>query len=84
MGGDCDPDDAEIQTLQDEELEVLKSIYDNDTAFSQLTAKSFQHKFGENGEQKSFLLDISWGPKYPHELPTISLDAFYNTVCTTV
>ena len=36
------------------------------------------NKVGEAGEAKSFLVEITWGELYPDELPTISLDAFFN------
>ncbi|KAK3858658.1 hypothetical protein Pcinc_035164 [Petrolisthes cinctipes] len=39
---------------------------------------TFQYKFGEAGDNKSFLVEISWGPEYPDEAPTINLDVFYN------
>ena len=35
-------------------------------------------KVGEPGQPKSFLIELSWGTNYPDELPTSSLDAFYN------
>lgn len=36
------------------------------------------YKVGEAGDPKSFLVEVSWGELYPDELPTISLDAFFN------
>ena len=35
-------------------------------------------KVGEAGEKKSVLVEVTWGESYPDELPTISLDAFFN------
>ncbi|XP_055936232.1 RWD domain-containing protein 4-like [Argiope bruennichi] len=64
--------------LQDEELEVLLSIYDGDKCFRQLSPKCFQYKIGEDADPKSFLLEISWGPQYPEAPPSINLDSFYN------
>ncbi|XP_076653628.1 RWD domain-containing protein 4 [Halictus rubicundus] len=64
--------------LQEEEREVLSSIYDGDTAFKQLTPTTFQYKFGEDNDMKSFLLEISWGPTYPSEKPSINMNTFYN------
>ncbi|XP_076287218.1 RWD domain-containing protein 4 [Lasioglossum baleicum] len=64
--------------LQEEEREVLSSIYDGDAAFKQLTPTTFQYKFGEDNGMKSFLLEISWGPTYPSEKPSINMDTFYN------
>ncbi|XP_054008132.1 RWD domain-containing protein 4 [Hylaeus anthracinus] len=64
--------------LQEEEREVLLSIYDGDSAFKQLTPTTFQYKFGEDNNMKSFLLEISWGPTYPSERPVINMNTFYN------
>lgn len=67
--------DAELQV---EESEVLLSIYEGDTAFKQLTPTTFQYKYGEDNDMKSFLLEISWGPTYPSERPIINMNTFYN------
>ncbi|XP_012543350.1 RWD domain-containing protein 4 [Monomorium pharaonis] len=64
--------------LQEEEREVLLSIYDGDPAFKQLTPTTFQYKYGEDNDIKSFLLEISWGATYPTEKPTINMNTFYN------
>ncbi|XP_032676424.1 RWD domain-containing protein 4 [Odontomachus brunneus] len=64
--------------LQEEEREVLSSIYDGDPAFKQLTPTIFQYKYGEDNDSKSFLLEISWGATYPSEKPTINMNIFYN------
>ncbi|XP_011340580.1 RWD domain-containing protein 4 isoform X3 [Ooceraea biroi] len=64
--------------LQEEEREVLSSIYDGDPAFKQLTPTTFQYKYGEDNDVKSFLLEISWGATYPTEKPTINMNTFYN------
>ncbi|OAD53734.1 RWD domain-containing protein 4 [Eufriesea mexicana] len=64
--------------LQEEEREVLLSIYDGDLAFKQLTPTTFQYKYGEDNDMKSFLLEISWGTTYPSEKPTINMNTFYN------
>ncbi|CAK9812404.1 RWD domain-containing protein 4 [Anthophora quadrimaculata] len=64
--------------LQEEEREVLLSIYDGDSAFKQLTPTTFQYKFGEDNDMKSFLLEIIWGTTYPSEKPTINMNTFYN------
>nr|CAH0102598.1 unnamed protein product [Daphnia galeata] len=63
---------------QDEELEVLRSIYEGDGSFRELNHKSFQYKYGIEGEPHSFVLEISWPESYPESLPDINLDAFYN------
>ncbi|XP_013379098.1 RWD domain-containing protein 4 [Lingula anatina] len=64
--------------LQEEEVEVLTSIYDGDECFKIASETSFQYKIGEDGSYKSFLLEISWPENYPEELPNIKLDTFYN------
>ena len=67
----CDDD-------QEDEREVLRSIYDADENFIEVNSTTFQYKFGEDGHYKSFLLEISWPQDYPTCLPNINLDAFYN------
>lgn len=80
--------------LQDEEREVLSSIYDGDDCFKQISPNTFQYKvsqkwgltesllinfqYGESDTTKSFLLEIQWGEKYPNEAPKINMDTFYN------
>ncbi|XP_026489925.1 RWD domain-containing protein 4 [Vanessa tameamea] len=66
-------DDAEQQA---EEIEVLKSIYEGDENFKQVDAKSYQYKYIEG--DKSFILEILWGPTYPTEKPSFNLEIFYN------
>ncbi|CAK1545064.1 unnamed protein product [Leptosia nina] len=66
-------DDAEQQT---EEVEVLKSIYEGDENFKQLNDTTYQYKYKEG--EKSFIVEISWGPTYPTEKPKINLEIFYN------
>ena len=63
---------------QEEELEVLRSIYDEDDCFREVNNTTFQYRFGDNGESKSFLLEIKWPENYPECLPHINLNAFYN------
>jgi len=69
---------TEIQQQQEEEREVLLSIYDGDPAFKYLSPTTFQYKYGEDESPKSFLLEISWGASYPAEKPLINMDTFYN------
>jgi len=71
-------DENECKELQTEELEILKSIYDGDSAFKVISGTQFQYKFGDDGSAKSFILDVSWGPNYPEALPKLSMDTFYN------
>ncbi|KAL9964849.1 hypothetical protein ACROYT_G028547 [Oculina patagonica] len=63
---------------QEDEREVLRSIYEADEKFIEVNATTFQYKFGEDGHFKSFLLEISWPHDYPTSIPIINLDAFYN------
>jgi len=63
---------------QEEELEVLQSIYDGDDAFNQVNEKCFQYKIGDDNTNKSFVLEIVWGEDYPDSLPDINLNAFFN------
>ncbi|KAK9504345.1 hypothetical protein O3M35_010700 [Rhynocoris fuscipes] len=64
--------------LQEEEREVILSIYEGDPAFNQLSPITFQYKYGNEEGPKSFLLEISWGDNYPNEKPKINMDTFYN------
>ncbi|XP_058814817.1 RWD domain-containing protein 4-like [Topomyia yanbarensis] len=68
---------SETKELQTEEREALTSIYEGDNSFKQISAETFQYKYGEEGG-KSFLLEICWHETYPNELPTINMDTFYN------
>ncbi|XP_053640411.1 RWD domain-containing protein 4 isoform X2 [Cherax quadricarinatus] len=70
---------AEIMREEhEEEREVLQSIYEGDANFCMINDTTFQYKYGEEGDAKSFLLEISWGPDYPDAAPIINLDLFYN------
>merc|ERR1712062_965380 len=64
--------------LQEEEIEALSSIYDGDPNFVMESKTKFQYKFGEDGDSKSFILELIWGPDYPEVLPEIFTDSFYN------
>ncbi|KAI0229086.1 RWD domain-containing protein 4 [Lamellibrachia satsuma] len=66
------------EDAQLEELEVLQSIYDGDSAFKEISKQDFQYKVGEDQHHKSFVVQVTWGEGYPDELPDIHLDAFYN------
>lgn len=63
---------------QEEEREVLLSIYDGDPSFKQMGPSTFQYKYGEDGDHKSFLLEITWIETYPTDKPRINMDTFYN------
>ncbi|XP_005111927.1 RWD domain-containing protein 4 [Aplysia californica] len=66
------------EEMQKEELEVLESIYDGDEAYKQISDTVFQYKYGEDGSNKSFLVEVAWPSDYPEVLPEINLDVFYN------
>ena len=68
-----------MEEAQEEERDVLRSIYDGDENFKEINPCCFQYKYGnEATENKAFLLEISWPKEYPSELPTINLDTFFN------
>nr|BAN20848.1 conserved hypothetical protein [Riptortus pedestris] len=67
-----------MEELQEEEREVILSIYDCDPAFKQLSPTVYQYKYGEDGDPRSFLLELSWGKEYPNEPPQINMNTFYN------
>ncbi|CAN8016973.1 hypothetical protein HPB47_027411 [Ixodes persulcatus] len=64
--------------LQEEEVEVLLSIYDGDENFKKLSPTVFQYKIGDQGSPKSFLFEVSWPERYPNEMPNFNLETFYN------
>ncbi|XP_034840160.1 RWD domain-containing protein 4 [Maniola hyperantus] len=66
-------DDAEQQA---DEIEVLKSIYEGDENFKQVSATTYQYKYVDG--EKSFVLEIIWGATYPTEKPSFNLEIFYN------
>ncbi|XP_074847950.1 RWD domain-containing protein 4 isoform X1 [Carettochelys insculpta] len=63
---------------QEMELEALRSIYEGDECFKELSPVSFQYRIGENGDPKAFLIEISWPETYPQTAPIISMNAFFN------
>ncbi|XP_051512019.1 RWD domain-containing protein 4-like isoform X2 [Myxocyprinus asiaticus] len=63
---------------QEMELEALRSIYEGDDCFKELSPVSFQFRIGDIDNSKSFLLEVSWPETYPESAPHISLDAFFN------
>ncbi|XP_052315240.1 RWD domain-containing protein 4 isoform X2 [Oncorhynchus keta] len=60
------------------ELEALRSIYEGDECFKEVSPVSFQFRIGEQEDSKAFILDISWPEMYPETAPEISLDGFFN------
>ncbi|XP_013107194.1 RWD domain-containing protein 4 [Stomoxys calcitrans] len=69
---------SEALEQQADEREALSSIYEGDDAFKEIDATTFQYKYGEDDNFKSFLVEIKWHENYPNELPTINMDTFYN------
>lgn len=35
-------------------------------------------QYGTDGDEQTFLIELSWGNEYPNELPKINLNMFYN------
>uniref|UniRef100_A0A3Q1FIU9 RWD domain containing 4 n=1 Tax=Acanthochromis polyacanthus TaxID=80966 RepID=A0A3Q1FIU9_9TELE len=60
------------------ELEALRSIYEGDECFKEISPVSFQFRIGDLEDTKAFILDITWPESYPDTAPQISLDAFFN------
>ncbi|XP_068443994.1 RWD domain-containing protein 4 [Clinocottus analis] len=63
---------------QEMELEALRSIYEGDECFKEISSISFQFRIGELEDTKAFILDLTWPEMYPEAAPQISLDAFFN------
>lgn len=38
----------------------------------------FMFQYGEDEDEHTFLLELSWGDNYPNDLPKINLELFYN------
>ncbi|XP_065663213.1 RWD domain-containing protein 4 [Hydra vulgaris] len=72
---------GDMSEKQQEELEVLQSIYEGDTKFKQISSICFQYMYGDE-EQKSILIEISWPELYPSVLPSVNLDLFHNGYLT--
>ncbi|XP_028998899.1 RWD domain-containing protein 4 [Betta splendens] len=63
---------------QEMELEALRSIYEGDEGFKEISPVSFQFRIGDLDDTKAFILDVTWPETYPETAPQISLDAFFN------
>ncbi|XP_061565742.1 RWD domain-containing protein 4 [Cololabis saira] len=63
---------------QEMELEALRSIYEGDEGFKEISPVSFQFRIGDLEDTKAFILDITWPELYPETAPNISLEAFFN------
>ncbi|KAG1667495.1 RWD domain-containing protein 4 [Nymphon striatum] len=60
-----------------EEKEVLLSIYEGDENFKLIAENVYQYKV-ECGENKFFLLKLTWPENYPNVAPDVDLDTFFN------
>ncbi|XP_063042758.1 RWD domain-containing protein 4 isoform X2 [Engraulis encrasicolus] len=63
---------------QEMELEALRSIYEGDDCFKEVSPTSFQFRIGDHEDPKAFLLDVLWPESYPETAPQMSLQAFFN------
>ncbi|KAM8717409.1 hypothetical protein ACLKA7_004152 [Drosophila subpalustris] len=63
---------------QTDEREALQSIYEGDDNFKEIDLTTYQYKYGEEDNYKSFLVELKWGENYPDEAPTINMNTFYN------
>jgi hypothetical protein len=63
---------------QEMEREVLRSLYEGDEIFRELSPVSFQYRIGENGDPKALLIEVSWTETYTEAPPIISTNAFFN------
>ncbi|XP_032355064.1 RWD domain-containing protein 4 isoform X1 [Etheostoma spectabile] len=63
---------------QEMELEALRSIYEGDECFKEISLVSFQFRIGDIDDSKAFMLDVTWPETYPETAPQMSLDAFFN------
>ncbi|XP_048753247.2 RWD domain-containing protein 4-like [Ostrea edulis] len=66
------------QEQQEEELEVLLSIYEGDDNFKQVSPTTFQYKYGEDGSYRAFNVELVWREDYPETEPLVNVDTFYN------
>lgn len=66
------------QSEQEEEAEVLLSIYEGDSCFRQVSPTKYHYRYGEENTSKNFVVELSWGENYPNEIPEINLELFGN------
>uniref|UniRef100_A0A3B3ZKU5 RWD domain-containing protein n=1 Tax=Periophthalmus magnuspinnatus TaxID=409849 RepID=A0A3B3ZKU5_9GOBI len=57
---------------QEMELEALRSIYEGDECFKEISPVSFQFRIGDLEDSKAFILDVSWPDTYPETAPQMS------------
>ncbi|XP_034471094.1 RWD domain-containing protein 4 [Hippoglossus hippoglossus] len=63
---------------QEMELEALRSIYEGDESFKEISPVSFQFRIGDLEDTKAFILDITWPETYPETTPQMSLGGYFN------
>ena len=67
------------EELQEEEREVLSSIFEGDPNFKQVDLQSFQITVTSSDNcDKTIALRIYWPSQYPDVIPTFSLDLSHN------
>eukprot|EP00117_Sycon_ciliatum_P026824 scpid38005/ scgid21926/ RWD domain-containing protein 4; Protein FAM28A len=71
-----------MEAEQEEELEVLRSIYEADPCFKEVSTTKFTYKvsYSDDAEDisKSFVLEVEWPAEYPEAVPVCSLNSFFN------
>ncbi|CAF0903889.1 unnamed protein product [Rotaria sp. Silwood1] len=67
--------------MNEEEIEVLKSIYESDPNFSTINDNTFQYKYIIDND-RFYLVEINWPDDYPNVIPKINLDLFSNRLLT--
>ncbi|XP_043918490.1 RWD domain-containing protein 4 isoform X2 [Protopterus annectens] len=63
---------------QEMELEALRSIYEGDECFKELSPTCFQYRIGDLGNPKAFIVEVSWPETYPETVPVVSMNTFFN------
>jgi len=67
--------------MNEEELEVLKSIYESDPNFSAVNDNTFQYKVVLDND-RFYLVEIQWPDDYPNVIPIINFNLFSNRLLT--
>ncbi|XP_063717244.1 RWD domain-containing protein 4-like [Symsagittifera roscoffensis] len=67
------------EDLQNEEREVLDSIFDGDENFKAIDTNSFQYTvYSATSPDKTVALRIHWSSQYPEIIPNFSLELSHN------
>ncbi|CAF0782032.1 unnamed protein product [Adineta ricciae] len=67
--------------MNEEEREVLKSIYESDPNFTVVNDTNFQYKIIVDND-RFYIVEIHWPDNYPDVIPTFNLDLFSNRLLT--